>query len=142
MYEKKVLLQYENVKVMTPGLLMPPRAQMGSKGPNQEKAKKAFTLHTWTQIPGKMSLFEQLAKLKNKKKAKNSSQDPSVVTSDGKSKSNCGFCLHPEPQNARVKPPSEWLNVEKSVRFTLPPDEVKRRSSSSKNASSKSSHHR
>lgn len=37
-----------------------------------------------------------------------------------------------------VKPStsSEWLNVEKSVRFTLPPDEVKRRSngSSSKNA--------
>lgn len=114
---------------MTPGLL-PPLV----KSVKGQQKTKAFTLHTWSHLPGKAALFDQLAKLKRTKKK----SDPCA-----------GFCPPPALPNAShqplnsslsraVKPStsSEWLNVEKSVRFTLPPDEVKRRSSS-KNASTK-----
>ena len=135
---------------MTPGLSKPGPAAAGFKGQNAEranvKAAKAFTLHTWTNLPGKMSLFEQLAKLKRKKNSK------SNLTKPASTNNSCGFCVTspqqpplPQRNNLRAvtKPhnhqTSEWLNVEKSVRFTLPPDEVKRRTGSQSSKGPKSS---
>ena len=130
---------------MTPGLL-PPLVKGGPTMPEQplrppqplpqqsnSRKKKAFTLHAWSNIPGKMALFDQLAKLKRKK-----ASATTVAPANSESK------LHQQQQQghqhhalkASSKPnvvkqsssTSEWLNVEKSVRFTLPPNEVKKRS--------------
>ena len=129
---------------MTPGLLPPlvkglgqPPPSHGLHQPQQQRPqnstkKKAFTLHAWSNIPGKMALFDQLAKLKRKK-----ASATTVAPANSESK------LHQQQQGhqhhalkASSKPnvvkqsssTSEWLNVEKSVRFTLPPNEVKKRS--------------
>ena len=107
---------------MTPGLL-PPLVKVGKGQPAPQPSKcKAFTLHTWSQLPGKTALFDQLAKLKNRKKKQQNC-------------SSSGFCSIEKRPLERPPKASDWLNVEKSVRFTLPPDQVKR---SSKNASKSS----
>lgn len=68
---------------MTPGLL-PPLV----KSVKGQQKTKAFTLHTWSHLPGKAALFDQLAKLKRSKKGQ---------------KSDCGFC--PPQTNASQQQP-------------------------------------
>ena len=63
---------------------------------NPRPGQKSLTFHAWTHLPGKASLFEQLTKLKRKKAANKDQQQQK----------------------------SEW-SAEKSVRFTLPPSEVR-----------------
>ena len=64
--------------------------------PNSRPGQKSLTFHAWTHLPGKAGLFEQLSKLKRKK-------------ANG---------------NGKDQQKSEW-SAEKSVRFTLPPSEVR-----------------
>ena len=124
---------------MTPGLLPPlvkggPMPLPQQSGAGHQK-KKAFTLHAWSNIPGKTALFDQLAKLKRKK--------ASLASSNNASSINAVVAHGPPPipppklhqhHALKAKPTvkqtstTEWLNVEKSVRFTLPPNEVKKRS--------------
>ena len=130
---------------MTPGLLPPlvkgrgpmplPPQQFGPGQPASHK-KKAFTLHAWSNIPGKTALFDQLAKLKRKKASLASSNNASsinAVAAHGPPPPPLPSKLH-QHHALKAKPTvkqtstTEWLNVEKSVRFTLPPNEVKKRS--------------
>jgi hypothetical protein len=83
--------------------------------PSSRPSQKSLTFHAWSQLPGKANLFEQLSKLKRKKANKD----------QGGGGGGSGGSSHLLQSN---KP--EWSNsaAEKSVRFTLPPSEVKRRS--------------
>ena len=88
-----------------------------------------------------MALFDQLAKLKQRSKKSSKSQQSSNLqnSSPGGTTGNCGFCVSTPNvstisqantlRRPNVNKSQDWLNVdkEKSVRFTLPPDEVKRR---------------
>ena len=88
-----------------------------------------------------MALFDQLAKLKQRSKKSSSKSQSSNLqnTSPGGTTGNCGFCVSTPNvstisqantlRRPNVNKSQDWLNVdkEKSVRFTLPPDEVKRR---------------
>ena len=88
-----------------------------------------------------MALFDQLAKLKQRSKKASKSQSSNLQNSSpGGATSNCGFCVSTPNvstvtitqantlRRPNVNKSQDWLNVdkEKSVRFTLPPDEVKR----------------
>ena len=109
--------------------------------PARKCKTKAFTLHTWSNLPGKMALFDQLAKLKQRSKKSSSKSQSSNLqnSSPGGTTGNCGFCVSTPNvstisqantlRRPNVNKSQDWLNVdkEKSVRFTLPPDEVKRR---------------
>ena len=115
-----------------PGSHQPLRPQQ----PNNSRKKKAFTLHAWSNIPGKVALFDQLAKLK-RKKASGTTTGVSGANSESKlhQQHNQGHHHQHPPHALKASKPvvkqsstSEWLNVEKSVRFTLPPNEVKKRS--------------
>jgi len=90
-----------------------------------------------------MALFDQLAKLKQRSKKSSKSQSSNLQNSSpGGTTGNCGFCVSTPNvstvtitqantlRRPNVNKSQDWLNVdkEKSVRFTLPPDEVKRRS--------------
>ena len=77
-------------------------------------SQKSLTFHAWSQLPGKANLFEQLSKLKRKKANKEG------VSGGGLGGNGGGSTSHLLPN----KP--EWSNsAEKSVRFTLPPSEVR-----------------
>ena len=71
-------------------------------------SQKSLTFHAWSQLPGKANLFEQLSKLKRKKANKE------------------GGGGHGGGGGHLLQNKSEWSNsAEKSVRFTLPPSEVR-----------------
>ena len=81
--------------------------------PSSRPSQKSLTFHAWSQLPGKANLFEQLSKLKRKKANKDQGGGGGVGS---------GGSSHLLQSN---KP--EWSNsaAEKSVRFTLPPSEVR-----------------
>ena len=88
------------------------KGQWSSSRPSQ----KSLTFHAWSQLPGKANLFEQLSKLKRKKANKEVGGGHGGHGGHGGGGGG-GHLL----QNK-----SEWSNsAEKSVRFTLPPSEVR-----------------
>ena len=107
-----------------------------NRGIEREK-RKSMTLGSWSHniLPGKALLFDKLAKLKKK-----TSQQPNVSNHShvkplfsGPQTSNhphyeeciddplivvCDFCTSTDINEPAREP--EWLNIEKSVRFSLP----------------------
>ena len=80
-------------------------------------SQKSLTFHAWSQLPGKANLFEQLSKLKRKKANKEGVSGGGLGGNVGNGGGNTSHLLPNKP---------EWSNsAEKSVRFTLPPSEVR-----------------
>ena len=80
-------------------------------------SQKSLTFHAWSQLPGKANLFEQLSKLKRKKANKEGVSGGGLGGNVGNGGGSTSHLLPNKP---------EWSNsAEKSVRFTLPPSEVR-----------------
>jgi hypothetical protein len=106
-----------------------------SQNSSSTEKRKAMTLGGWSRntLPGKALLFDKLAKLKKKTNQNENNNNnnnkplfsgPQVSTSHYDESQNdplivvCDFCTSEDGSGTEKE--SEWLNIEKSVRFSLP----------------------